>query len=55
MMMTLFQVECLSGAEMVRKLLDNELLAADPHCVEILEQGLEYHELSLEEKVGANH
>ena len=45
------QVECLSGAEKVRKLLDTDLLAADPHCVEILEQGLEYHELSAEDKV----
>ena len=46
------QVECLSGAEKVRKLLNTDLLAADPHCVEILEQGLEYHELSNEDKVG---
>ena len=45
------QVECLSGAESVKKLLDTDLLAADPHCVEILEQGLEYHELSTVDKV----
>ena len=48
------QVECLSGAEKVRKLLDTDLLVADPHCVEILEQGLEYHELSTEDKVDFN-
>ena len=45
------QVECLSGLESVNKLMDTDLLAADPHCVEILEQGLEYHELSAEDKV----
>ena len=45
------QVECLSGAESVKKLLDTDLLAADPHCLEILEQGLEYHELSTVDKV----
>ena len=45
------QVECLSGLESVNKLLDTDLLTADPHCVEILEQGLEYHKLSMEDKV----
>ena len=45
------QYQCLSGTKIVRTLMENETIANDSHCMEILEQAEEYHGMSYDDKL----